>query len=64
MEFSGQLHAPASLITGQNHRYALDNGWLGPRFGSDAVEKRKILICRESNPDFGGRIILKYILEK
>jgi hypothetical protein len=25
-------------------------GWLGPRAGLDAVEKRKILHCRESNP--------------
>jgi hypothetical protein len=24
-------------------------GWEGPRFGMDAVEKRKIFHCRESN---------------
>jgi hypothetical protein len=26
-------------------------GWVGPRAGVDAVEKRKILHCRETNPD-------------
>jgi hypothetical protein len=26
-------------------------GWVGPRFGLDAVEKRKILHSQESNPD-------------
>jgi hypothetical protein len=25
-------------------------GWVGPRVGLDAVEKRKVLHCRESNP--------------
>jgi hypothetical protein len=25
-------------------------GWVGPSAGLDAVEKRKILPCRESNP--------------
>jgi hypothetical protein len=30
-------------------------GWVGPRAGLDVVEKRKILRCREINPDRPGR---------
>jgi hypothetical protein len=30
-------------------------GWMGPRFGLDAVDKRKILYWRESNPGRSAR---------
>jgi hypothetical protein len=30
-------------------------GWVGPRVGLGAVEKRNILLCRESNPDRPAR---------
>jgi hypothetical protein len=32
-------------------------GWVGPRVGLDVLEKRKILICRKSNP---GRPARRY----
>jgi hypothetical protein len=32
-------------------------GWMGPRIGLEAVQKRKILLCRESNP---GRPARRY----
>jgi hypothetical protein len=51
MEVSGQLHAPAALPLGEiapgTHWIG---GWVGPRIGQDAVEKRKSVHCRESNP--------------
>jgi hypothetical protein len=48
MEVYGQLQAPAALIPGKINRYPL--AWrLGElRVGLDAVEKRRILNCRES----------------
>jgi hypothetical protein len=30
-------------------------GWVGPKSGLDAVEKKKILYCRESNADRRAR---------
>jgi hypothetical protein len=37
-------------------------GCVGPRVGLDAVEKRKILHCRESNPGCSSRSPLLYRL--
>jgi hypothetical protein len=51
MEVSGQLHASAALPTGKSPPSThWIGGWVDPRVGLDAVEKRKILHCRESNP--------------
>jgi hypothetical protein len=49
MEVIGQLHAPAALPSGKELpvTYCI-GGWVGPRAGLDAVEKREILHCRES----------------
>jgi hypothetical protein len=50
MEVNGQLHAPAALsrikITGVHWI----GGWVGPRAGLDALEKKEICPFRESNP--------------
>jgi hypothetical protein len=46
MKVSGQLHALAALPRGKDPRYPLDR-----RSRLDAVEKRKVLPCRESNPE-------------
>jgi hypothetical protein len=37
-------------------------GWVGPRARLDAMEKRKILSCRKSNPDRPARNPLLYRL--
>jgi hypothetical protein len=42
-EMSGQLHAPPDLPPGKEPPGARRIGWVGPRAGTDAVEKRKIL---------------------
>jgi hypothetical protein len=48
MEMSGQ---PRPLYPGERARGTLwIGGWVGSKAGLDAVEKRKILSCRESNP--------------
>jgi hypothetical protein len=51
MEVSGKLHALAALPPRER---ALGThwigGWVGPRVGLDAVEKRQILHNWESNP--------------
>jgi hypothetical protein len=47
---SGQLHAPATLPTGEEPQYHQTGDWMSPRSGLDAAEKRKILRCREWNP--------------
>jgi hypothetical protein len=47
MEVSGQLHAPVALLRRKSPRYAFDR--------LDAVEKVKILHCRESNPGCPAR---------
>jgi hypothetical protein len=39
MEESGQLHAPATLPAGKETPIG---GWVGPRAGVDAVEKRNL----------------------
>jgi hypothetical protein len=41
---SGQLHAPTALP--RNTHWI--GGWLGPRVGLDAVDKRKIVIGNNS----------------
>jgi hypothetical protein len=52
MEVSVQFNAPAALSSGDRvpgtHWIG---GWVGPRVSLDAVEKIKILHCRESNND-------------
>jgi hypothetical protein len=53
MEVSVQLHAPAALPPDAHWI----GGWFGPRVGLDAVERRKTLHCRESNP---GRPARRY----
>jgi hypothetical protein len=48
---SGQLHARAALTPkerGPSTHWI--GGWVGLGFSLDAVEKRKILHCQESNP--------------
>jgi hypothetical protein len=51
IELHGQLHAPAALPPEERvpGTYCL-GGWVDPRVGLNAVEKRKIFHCRESNP--------------
>jgi hypothetical protein len=52
MEVSGQLHAPVALLSGERAPGThWIGGWMGPRVGLDAVEKRKIMQCRVSKPD-------------
>jgi hypothetical protein len=42
---------PGRFIPGEIARSTYWIGsWVGPRVGLDAVEKRQILYCRESNP--------------
>jgi hypothetical protein len=43
MEVSGQLHAPAALPPGKGPGTYWIGGWVGPRAGQDAMEKRKFL---------------------
>jgi hypothetical protein len=51
MEVNGQLHAPAALPPRKYPPVThWIGGWVDPRVGLDAVEKRKLLQCRESNP--------------
>jgi hypothetical protein len=49
MEVSGELRAPADLLRSDRAPGThWTGGWVGPRIGLDAMEKRKILRCRES----------------
>jgi hypothetical protein len=51
MEMSGQLHTSAALPLGETASSAhWFEGRASPRAGLDAVEKRKVLPYRESNP--------------
>jgi hypothetical protein len=50
MGVSGQLHTPTSLPPGKEHQVPVIGGWVGPSAGLDAVAKKKILLCQESNP--------------
>jgi hypothetical protein len=51
MEVSGQLHASTALPPADRaHGTHWIGSWVGPRVDVGAVEKRKILHCRESNP--------------
>jgi hypothetical protein len=53
MEVSGQFQAPAALLPGpRDPGTQRIGGWVGPRGGLDAIEKRKISYsCQESNSD-------------
>jgi hypothetical protein len=63
MEVSGQLHAPAALPLDKNVASTHWIGvWVGIRACLEAVEKRKILHCRESNPDHAAHSLLLYQL--
>jgi hypothetical protein len=57
MEVSGQLHAQDALAAGTHW---IGEGWLDPRDGLDAVEKRKIYPCWESNPGLQARSLSLY----
>jgi hypothetical protein len=61
MEVSGQLHSPAYLPPGEiTHRTHWIRGWVGPKTGLDAVEKREILHCRVLNPGRPARTYPDY----
>jgi hypothetical protein len=47
MEKSGQLHATAARERAPGAHWI--GGWVGPRFGLDIEEKRKIVHCWELN---------------
>jgi hypothetical protein len=58
LEVSGQLHAPTALPPGERAPGThWIGGWVGPKAGIDAVKKRKILDCTQSNP---GRPARRY----
>jgi hypothetical protein len=48
MEVSGQLHAPAALPKERAPFAHCIGGWVGPRAGLDAVEKKKYLAPAEN----------------
>jgi len=51
----GELHAPATSLQGkQSTDTHWTGGWVCPRGGLDAVAKRNLYPCRESNP--GGPV--------
>jgi hypothetical protein len=52
MEVGGQLHTPAALPLEKlpPGTYWI-GGWVGPRAGLDAVERKPSCPCWESNPD-------------
>jgi hypothetical protein len=48
---SGHVRVPATLLPGKEPTGThCTGGWVGSRVGMDAVQKRKILQRRESNP--------------
>jgi hypothetical protein len=51
MEENGQLHSPAALRGGRASSTNWIQSMVNPRVGLVAVEKRKILHCREPNYD-------------
>jgi hypothetical protein len=62
MEVSGQLNGPAALTPGERGLSThCIGGWEGPRFGLDAVEKRKIIHCQESNPGCAAPCYMDFI---
>jgi hypothetical protein len=52
VEVSGQLQALAAITPPEEKATVTQwiGGWVGPRVGLDAVERRKILHYRELNP--------------
>jgi hypothetical protein len=60
MEVSGQIHDPAALPQVKSLRYSLDRGWVGPRAGLDAIEKRKILVPVGNRTPTGRPSSLQY----
>jgi len=47
---SGQLHAPVTLPSGKYPTVLFEQGgWLGPRFGLEAVERESSCHCHDSN---------------
>jgi hypothetical protein len=61
---SVQLHAPAASTPGEQPPLPFwIGGWVGPRASLDAVEKRKILPCREKNPECPIAGITQNLLE-
>jgi hypothetical protein len=58
----GRFHAPATLLPGKSPLYWLDRRLGGLRVGLDAVEKKEVLSCRESNQGFPARSPSQYRL--
>jgi hypothetical protein len=48
MDVSGKLHAPVALPPGKGPGTCSVEGWVGPRFGLDAVVKSKIPLRLDS----------------
>jgi hypothetical protein len=48
MKVSGQLHTPAALFLEKEPHWI--GGWVGPKAGLEAVERRKILPGIEPRP--------------
>jgi hypothetical protein len=56
MEVSFKIEAPATLSPREEPRVGNgQEGWVGSIVGLDAVEKRKILSCWDTNPSRPGR---------
>jgi hypothetical protein len=56
MEVTGQLHTTTALPPGIHWI----GDWVGPRAGMDAMEKRKLLHCQDSNPGSPARSLPLY----
>ena len=50
MAASGQLHAPAAVVLGKNHRNPFNMSLIWPQNCLDSLKMRKIIyFCRDSN---------------